>query len=168
MAAYFSARWTPSTAHDQRRATGSRTSTSEGVLHGLPQPSKLKLAKLRSNRDPAGHRNHVMQRFAVGHLKSTTGILSWTHTNSTGSQTLFAPARKTCKSMLLIQFAGPKENYKYYLLHWNIKKETQPELQWETDKYLGSWSASVQLGFICGAPMIEILKCKSPFQLVIN
>lgn len=102
MAAYFSARWTPSTAH----ATELRTSTWEGILRDLPQPSKQKLEKWHSIGDPAGYHNHKMQRFAVGHFKGTTETPSWTHTKSTGSQALFAPARKAYKSMLLIHFAG--------------------------------------------------------------
>lgn len=138
--------------------------THTGTLCDLPSPESRTWPQSSSSRDPAGPHKHTMQRFIV--LKVQQG----SHPTPTPQGIRhFAPSRKTCRTTLLIHFAALKENCKCcYLLHQNIKEETQPELQLGTDPYLGSCPAGVQLGFIHRKAMMEKFKHKFFFKLSIN
>lgn len=129
------------------------------------------LPKSPSSSEPAGHHKRMMQRFTVRYFKSTTGILSQTHTDSTGNQAL-------CTS---------QENLQDYIAHTLccIERELQmllsapleyqkgnaaraPMIRIQTDTYLGRCPAGVQLGFIHREATIEKFQHRFFFQLFIN
>lgn len=136
----------------------------QGTLCDPPEPSKHNLGKItlqqRANRT-------CNQRFTVRHFKSTTGILSWTYTSSTGSQE-FCTSQENLQNYMADTLCCIERELQMLFAPPEYQKGNTARAPVKTDTYLGSCPAGMQLGFIHGEAMIGKFKQKFFFQLFIN